>query len=47
MKIERIDHLNLTVDDLDPELYGLPLRIPVGVLGEGEEQGRFRSSLVV
>jgi len=23
--------------DLDPELHGLPLRVPVGVLGEREE----------
>jgi hypothetical protein len=28
--------------DLDPELHGLPVGIPAGVLGEGEEPRRLR-----
>jgi hypothetical protein len=31
---------------LDPELHGLPLGIPAGVLGEGEEDRRLRFYLV-
>jgi hypothetical protein len=27
------------VADLDPELHGLPIRVPSGVLGKGEEHG--------
>jgi hypothetical protein len=33
------DHATV-LPDLDPELDGLPLRVPVGVLGEGEKHSR-------